>query len=244
MFFDLQVCGGWDSSLWAEDMDHSEGDGTILADEMDCRSHNSSPVRRRAQQRLNRVRGALNRSCSVPDSNNPPCLSPPTHGDISIPISDLTEIGADEHLSCKSMWSNRLQRLNRGKSCESYPHSSAEDYVNSVMDVPENKDAEETLCSGETKSQECHECESNDCVQSLSSSCQDLDSSGDQSSLNHGLYIPNNHMTKSMLCLNEESQDEVSQCQMALTSTLWLWLLSDFITAMTGVIMEALAVCQ
>ncbi|GLD56043.1 protein very KIND, partial [Lates japonicus] len=227
-----QVCGGWDSSLWAEDMDHSEGDGTILADEMDCRSHNSSPVRRRAQQRLNRVRGALNRSCSVPDSNNPPCLSPPTHGDISIPISDLTEIGADEHLSCKSVWSNRLQRLNRGKSCESYPHSSAEDYVNSVMDSQmsqENKDAEETLCSGETKSQECHESESNDCTQSLSSSCQDLDSSGDQSSLNHALYIPNNHMTKSMLCLNEESQDEwislrelLSRCGRRLTvNELW-----------------------
>ncbi|XP_023281710.1 protein very KIND [Seriola lalandi dorsalis] len=209
-----QVCAGWDSSLWAEDMDNSEGDGMILADEMDCRSHNSSPVRRRAQQRLNRVRGALNRSCSVPDSNNPPCLSPPPHGDISIPVSDLTEIGADEHSSCKSMWSNRLQRLNRGRSCESYPHSSTEDYVNSVVDnqmSQENKDAAETLCSGETESQECHESES-ECIQDLASSCQDLemdqDSSGDQRSSNNSLYIPNNHMTKSMLCLNEESQDE------------------------------------
>ncbi|XP_040905822.1 kinase non-catalytic C-lobe domain-containing protein 1 [Toxotes jaculatrix] len=210
-----QVCGGWDSSLWAEDMDNCEGDDMILADEMDCRSHNSSPVRRRAQQRLNRVRGALNRSCSVPDSNNPPSLSPPTHGDISIPVSDLTEIGADEHLSCKSVWSNRLQRLNRGMSCESYPHSGTEDYVNSDVDnqiSQEDKDAAETLHSGETKSQECHERESKDCVQDLTSSCQNLemehDSSGDQGSLNHSLYIPNNHMTKSMLCLNEESQDE------------------------------------
>nr|XP_020457199.1 protein very KIND [Monopterus albus] len=211
-----QVCRGWDSSLWAEDMDSSEDDGIIFADEMDLRSHNSSPVRRRAQQRLNRVRGALNRSCSIPDSNNPPCLSPPAHGNISIPVSDLTEIGADEHWSCKPVWRNRFHRFNRGRSCESCPHSSTEDYVDSVVDnqmSQENRD--ETLCSGETKIQECHESDSNDCIQVLAStctSCQDLekeqDSSGDQSPLSHNLYIPNNHMTKSMLCLNEESQDE------------------------------------
>ncbi|XP_026165855.1 kinase non-catalytic C-lobe domain-containing protein 1 [Mastacembelus armatus] len=231
-----QVCGGWDSSLWAEDMDSSEGDGMIFADEMDFRSHNSSPVRRRAQQRMSRVRGALNRSCSVPDSNNPPCLSLPTHGDISIPVSDLTEIGADEHLSCKSVWSNKLQRLNRGKSCESYSYSGTEDYVNSVMDnqmSQEDKDAADPSCSGETKIQECCESESEDCIQDLASSrlCleREEDSSGDQSSLSHSLYIHNNHMTKSMLCLNEESQDEwislrelLSRCGRRLTvNELW-----------------------
>ncbi|XP_035029032.2 kinase non-catalytic C-lobe domain-containing protein 1 [Hippoglossus stenolepis] len=213
-----QVCRGWDSSLWAEDMETSDGDGTMLADEVDCRSHNSSPVRRRVQQRLNRVRGALNRSCSVPDSNNPRCLSPPTHGDISEPVCDLTEIGADEHLSCTSVWSDRLQRLNRGQSCECYPNSRTEDYGNSVVEnqmSQESKDAAEALCRGETRSQEHRESESKDCIQDLSSpftSCQDLEtaqeSPGHQSSLSHGLYIPNNHMTKSMLCLNEESQDE------------------------------------
>lgn len=213
------MCGGWDSSLWEEDMDSGDGDGMILADDLDCRSHNSSPVRRRAQQRLTRVRGALNRSCSVPDSNNPPCLSPPSHGDISVPVSDLTEIGADEHLSCKSVWSNRLQRLNRGRSCESYPHSSAEDCANSAVNyqVSEgNEDAPETLFSGETKIQGSRECQSCNCAQDSASSCtfcQELemeqDSSWDQGSLNHSLYIPNNYMTKSMLCLNEESQDEV-----------------------------------
>lgn len=190
----------------------------ILADEMDFRSHNSSPVRRRAQQRLNRVRGALNRSCSVPDSNNPPSLSPPTHGDISVPVSDLTEIGADEHLSYNSMWSTKFQRLNRGRSCESYPHSSPEDYMNSVVDnqtSQEHKEAAETLCSGDTNIQECRESDSKQCIQDLSyTSCEhperEQDSPADQSSLNHSFYIPNNHMTKSMLCLNEESQDEVS----------------------------------
>ncbi|KAK2823974.1 hypothetical protein Q5P01_021149 [Channa striata] len=212
-----QVCGAWDSSLWAEEMDSSD-DGMILADEVDFRSHNSSPVKRRAQQRLNRLRGALNRSCSVPDSNNPPSLSPPTHGDISVPVSDLTEIGADEHLSSSSVWSNRFPRLNRGRSCDSYPHSGTEDYVISVMDehtTQENKDAAETLCSGERMTQECHENESMDGVEHFASSfasCQGLDrehdSFVDPSSLNLSLYMPNNHMTKSMLCLNEESQDE------------------------------------
>lgn len=242
--FNLQLCGAWDLSLWAEDMDSGEGDSMILADEMDFRSHNSSPVRRRAQQRLNRVRGALNRSCSVPDSNNPPSLSPPTHGDISVPISDLTEIGADEHLSCNSVWSNKFQRLNRGRSCESYPRSSSEDYVNSVLEnqmSQENNDPAETLCAAETNIQECHESDSKDCIQDLISSCTSCqdperkqDSSEDQSSLNHSLYIPNNHMTKSMLCLNEESQDEVSRCQTAVTSTEWFCgCISDFIEVLS-----------
>lgn len=169
------------------------------------------------------MRGALNRSCSVPDSNNPPCFSPPSHGDISIPVSDLTEIGADEHLSCKSVWSNRLQRFSRGKSCETYPHCNSEDCWEMSR---ETEDAAETE---HTNIQECHESQCEECAQDFiqdfvqevqdSSSCTSLnmeqDSSEDQTSLNHSLYIPNNYMTKSMLFLNEESQDEVSHCQTA-----------------------------
>ncbi|XP_041644848.1 kinase non-catalytic C-lobe domain-containing protein 1 [Cheilinus undulatus] len=231
-----QVCGGWDSSLWAEDMDGSEGDGLIFADELDCRSYNSSPVRRRAQQRLTRGRGALNRSCSVPDSNNPPCLSPAAHGDISVPVSDLSEIGADEQVSCRSVWSNRLTRLEWGQSCECYPHSSSEDYGNSFVDrkmLQDKEGAAETLYIEETNTENL-ECESKNCLEHTESpcaSCQDLkqDSSEDQSSLNHSLYIPNNHMTKSMLCLNEETQDEwislrelLSRCERRLTvNELW-----------------------
>ncbi|XP_075330809.1 kinase non-catalytic C-lobe domain-containing protein 1 isoform X2 [Odontesthes bonariensis] len=207
----LQVCGGWDSSLWAEDMENSDGDGMALTDEMDCRSHNSSPVRRRAQQRLIRARGALNRSCSVPDSNNPPCLSTPSpHGDISVPISDLTEIGEDEHLCSDSMWSKRLQTLNRVKSCESYSHCSAEDSKEEPL-----RNEHVAVCIRETNIQECHESHCKRSIQDLATShtsYQDLDieqdSLEDQSTLNHSLYIPNNYMTKSMLCLNEESQDE------------------------------------
>lgn len=194
-------------------------------EELDCRSQNSSPVRRRAQQRFSRVRGALNRSCSVPDSNNPPSLTPTPHGDISIPVSDLTEIGADEHLSCESVWNNRHKILDRGKSCESYAYNSIEDCLNSFVGNQMSQEIEDTtmpLCSAEAKIRDHHESESTNCAQDSASSrpsCCDLevecDSSGEQSSLNHSLYIPNNHMTKSMLCLNEESQDEVSQCQKA-----------------------------
>lgn len=67
------------------------------------------------------------------------------------------------------------------------------------------------------------DCDSEDCTQDSASSCtscQELDmeqdSSEDQSSFNHTLYIPNNYMTKSMLCLNEESQHEVRQCLLVL----------------------------
>lgn len=201
-----QVCGGWDPSLWDEDVDGREGDGMILADEMDCRSHNSSPVRRRTQQRLSKAKGVLNRSCSVPDSNNPPCLSTPPHGDISTPVSDLTEIGADEHFGCRSLWSKRLQRLNRGQSCESYPRYGAED-------------GEETGTRG-ANIQEHRESQSKGNIQGRASpcvSCQELEMEGepseDQSTLNHSLCILNNYMTKSMLCLNEESQDEVRPSQ-------------------------------
>ncbi|XP_028982894.3 kinase non-catalytic C-lobe domain-containing protein 1-like [Betta splendens] len=210
-----QLCGAWDSSLWAEDLVGGGGDGMILADEMDFTSHGSSPVRRRTQQRLNRVRGALNRSCSVPDSNNPPSTPPPTHGDISVPVSDLTEIGADEH---SGAWSDRFQRLDRGWSCDSYPRSSSEGYGSASAENQATQveyDPAETSCSEEANIELGAENGSEHCVQDLVSSCascQDLeakqDSSEDQSPLNHSLYIPNNHMTKSMLCLNEESQDE------------------------------------
>ncbi|XP_076025429.1 kinase non-catalytic C-lobe domain-containing protein 1 [Genypterus blacodes] len=234
-----QICAGWDSSLWAEDMDSGEGDCALM-EELDFRSQNSSPVRRRAQQRLSRGRGALNRSCSVPDSNNPPSLAPTPHGDISVPVSDLTEIGADEHLSCKSsVWNNRHQILDRGKSCESYAYNSIEDCLNSFIEnqmSQELEDPTEPLCRTEANDDVQQESESTNSDQDSASSrpsCCDLDveqdSSGEQRSLNHSLYTLNNHMTKSMLCLNEESQDEwislrelLSRCGQRLTvNELW-----------------------
>lgn len=175
----MQVCRGWDSSLWAEDAE--EGRALILADDLD------SPVRRRAQQRQNRARGPLNRSCSVPDSNNPPCLCP--RGDISVPVCDLTEIGPEEPSGCGSAWSSRRDRFNRGQSCDSYPLNNAEETLRSG-----DEDTSRTFPSEETKVE----------------APQRVDHESDRGRPDRSLYVPNNHMTKSMLCLNEESQDEVS----------------------------------
>lgn len=192
----VQVCRGWDSSLWAEDV--HEGGVMIQAEDLDCRSHGGSPVRRRAQERQNRARGPLNRSCSVPDSNNPPC--PPPHGDISVPVCDLTEIGAEEPSSCNSPWSSRRDMFNRGQSCDSCPLNNAEGTPPSGLVSEGNEDTAEAFCSGETKTGAPR--------RFLPEAASPK---SDRSPPDHGLYVPNNHMTKSMLCLNEESQDEVSR---------------------------------
>nr|XP_057906628.1 kinase non-catalytic C-lobe domain-containing protein 1 [Doryrhamphus excisus] len=203
-----QVCVGWDSSLWDEDADSADRSCAGLAEELDCRSHNSSPVRRRAQQRFNRMRGALNRSCSVPDSNNPPCATPPPHANINVPVSDLTEIGADEQLCSKSIWSNRPKKITRGRSCESYPRSSAEDC--SVADYHirsrrrTNEDAVKSSCYGEPHLSYNKFKEGS---QNLTSSYTDLEQE-DEISKNHKHNATNNYMTKSMLFLNEEWQDK------------------------------------
>lgn len=215
----MQVCQGWDLSLWAEDLESSDGDIMILADDLDCRSYNSSPVKRRPQQRLNRGRGALNRSCSVPDSNNPPCFLLPTHGDISVPVSDLTEIGAEG-----PPWGDRPQRLNRGKSCESYPHRRTEEAAGS----PDNQmEKSEMFFCGEER-----EVQGNRTLQdSTSVSCQEAE----QGSPTHrSLNVPNNHMTKSMLCLNEESQDEVRLCNV-IPGICFFWLVFLQIVPGSGV---------
>ncbi|XP_033836120.1 kinase non-catalytic C-lobe domain-containing protein 1 [Periophthalmus magnuspinnatus] len=200
-----QVCTGWDSSLWAEDMDSGIGHSMNFRDELDFRSFDSSPVMRRSQARCNRIRGALNRSCSVPDSNNPPLLSPKSCGDISIPVSDLSEIGGDEDQP-KSTW--KMERLNRGSSCECYTVSTIEDYMNSTMGCYNSRESlNEPLHIEEVNREEDREEEGERDLLSLCNSCQDLEQDSCGNSLNNGLCT-NNHMTKSMLCLNEESQDE------------------------------------
>lgn len=208
-----QVCSGWDSSLWAEDMDSGIGHSMNFRDELDFRSYDSSPVRRRNLTRFNRTRGALNRSCSVPDSNNPPSLSPTSCGDISIAVTNLSQIGVDETDPPCATSTRRLDRFNRGSSCECYTVSTIEDYINAKMG-PQNSEESlnEPLHIEEVNSEVRAEEESEEKAEDLSSpcnSCQDLEMEQDScgKTLNHGLSS-NNHMTKSMLCLNEESQDE------------------------------------
>ncbi|KAM9809121.1 kinase non-catalytic C-lobe domain-containing protein 1 [Syngnathus typhle] len=183
-----QVCLGWDSSLWAEDADNADRWRRGLADELDC-----STVTVRAQQRFNRMKGALNRSCSVPDSNNPP-FPTPAHGNISVPVSDLTEIGANEHLSSKCVWDKRSKRLARGRSCESYSRSGAEDCLSSLVDGPPSRRKNEDAVKSSCHFQDCHEDTFEEGSPNLASSGTstaflEYDNSGAQISKEHKRYV-------------------------------------------------------
>ncbi|XP_049592678.1 kinase non-catalytic C-lobe domain-containing protein 1 [Syngnathus scovelli] len=178
-----QVCLGWDSSLWAEDADNADRWRKGLADELDC-----STATVRAQQRFNRMKGALNRSCSVPDSNNPPFPTPP-HGNISVPVSDLTEIGANEHLSSKSVCDKRSKRLARGRSCESYTRSSAEDCLSSLVDGPTSRRKNEDAVKSSCHLKDCHEEGSPNLASSGTSAFLEYDNFGAQISKKHKCYV-------------------------------------------------------
>ncbi|XP_077469732.1 kinase non-catalytic C-lobe domain-containing protein 1 [Stigmatopora argus] len=234
-----QVCVGWDSSLWNEEISDRCHPG--LAHELDCCSHNKSQLRMRAQQKLNTAKWALNRSCSVPDSNNPPCPTPP-HGNITIPISDLTEIEADQHSCSNSAQSSRSKRVNRGWSCESYPCSSEDDCVSSVSEYSIsrriNEEASKPSWHERSHFQERLDHTLKETTQNVASCCKfashnyvdvEYDTLGAQKSKHHKLYMPKNFMTKSMLFLNEESQHEwiplrelLAHCGLGLTvNELW-----------------------
>lgn len=206
------VCGAWDSTLWADGMGDVEEDGCVIEEDifgsqLDSRSQNSSPVRRRAQERAGRVRGVLNRSCSVPDSNNPPTLPPTPHEDISVNVSDLTEIGAEECMGHGSVWSKRGDRETAPYECsDSKQWGSVRDNEMSEGD----RHSHMPICGGKTDSDGQSGTRDDS---TLSRPAQDPEVSVDSAcnvTLNSNIYTPNNHMTKSMLCLNEESQDEVS----------------------------------
>ncbi|XP_030235189.1 kinase non-catalytic C-lobe domain-containing protein 1 isoform X2 [Gadus morhua] len=201
----------WDPYLWAADM---EDDSAPMA-----RWSGPPPPQGRSS------RGVLNRSCSVPDSNNPPSsLAPAAHGDISVPVSDLTEIGPDEDEppGRGTAWSGAARRrrpLDRGQSCECYPMSweYAEDPSTDWRPPPEDseKGAGECTCrsdapmanggGGEGKRDRGDE---GSPVPGRRAERSPGDDDDDGGSLGRLLYAPNNHMTKSMLCLNEETQDE------------------------------------
>ncbi|XP_051773581.1 kinase non-catalytic C-lobe domain-containing protein 1 isoform X2 [Ctenopharyngodon idella] len=153
----------------------------------DSRSQNSSPVHRRSQERRpGRAKRALNRSCSVPDSNNPPAFSPPSHAPISMLVADLSEITEDE--SMPAGWSGRLRRAKPEQATRSSDSGGEELCVPSV-DATVEPDAHETDQSGAGDTQ-------------TPTSLEDGETYADA-----GL-CSSNHMNKSILCLNEEYQNE------------------------------------
>ncbi|CDQ79901.1 unnamed protein product [Oncorhynchus mykiss] len=156
-------------------------------------------------KRAGRVRGVLNRSCSVPDSNNPPAFPPAPHGDISVNVSDLTEIGAEECMGHGSVWSTRGDREKAPYECND---SEQWDSARDSETLEGERDSTLPICGAETDS----DSQSGTRDETSSSRpAQDpdmlVDSACNMTSTSN-LYTPNNHMTKSMLCLNEQSQDE------------------------------------
>lgn len=136
----------------------------------DSRSQNSSPVHRRSQEkRPGRARRALNRSCSVPDSNNPPALCPPSHAPISMMMADLSEITE------KESWSGSLRRPK-----------------------PRDSDSE-----GEEEPDAC------ETDQTEAAGARSPGSSEDGETHTDAEVRSSNLVNRTMLCLNEESQNQV-----------------------------------
>ncbi|KAM9477928.1 kinase non-catalytic C-lobe domain-containing protein 1 [Clarias gariepinus] len=159
-------------------------------------SQNSFPFLKMNQDvRWRRSRSALNRSCSIPDSNNPPVFSSPSHTNLSMMVADLSEIGGDESMirqwedhvlkeshktdadRTEQVHSHFIESVNRiNNSTPTYVSvGAAPDYIGQSAVIRDETPVFSTYVEEEIK------------YSSLGCS---------------------NHMTKSMLCLNEESQDE------------------------------------
>ncbi|KAL1263707.1 hypothetical protein QQF64_006446, partial [Cirrhinus molitorella] len=151
----------------------------------DSRSQNSSPVHRRSQEkRPGRAKKALNRSCSVPDSNNPPAFCPTSHAPISMMMADLSEITEEE--SASTGWSGRLRR------------TKAKDSELEDEGIP----SEDAMgCTSEPKACETDQTEAVD-HQSPTAS-EDEEETDEVADL-----CSSNHVNKTVLCLNEESQSQ------------------------------------
>ncbi|KAI4874897.1 hypothetical protein NFI96_034469, partial [Prochilodus magdalenae] len=184
-----RVCNG---SFRSGSVDEYSSGSVLFRDESSlCQSQNSSPTRRRNQERRSgRARSALNRSCSVPDSNNPPVFSPPSHTDISMMVADLSEIEGEE--SMMMHWEDKMLKGQQKKAAQ-----DTDFIVHSV----ESLDGVKTF----TPPQVSIDLDPNDTGQN--GAIGDLSTNVEEEIESSNLCC-SNYMTKSMLCLNEESQDE------------------------------------
>lgn len=165
-------------------------------------SQNSSPFLKMNQEmRWRRSRSALNRSCSIPDSNNPPVFSSPSHTNLSMMVADLSEIGGDE--SMMMQWEDHILKESHKKSAQDEDSGRIEEGLSYAIepvnrinnDTPTHVSIDAVLdCTGYNE------------VVSVETPV--LSSYVDEEMKNSNL-CRSNYMTKSMLCLNEESQDEV-----------------------------------
>ncbi|XP_049337115.1 kinase non-catalytic C-lobe domain-containing protein 1 isoform X2 [Astyanax mexicanus] len=195
-----RVCNG---SFRSGSVDEYSSGSVLLRDTV-CQSQNSSPVRKKnLERRSGRARSALNRSCSVPDSNNPPVFSPPSHTDISMMVADLSEIGEEERLGMH--WEEHMLKEAQKKTA----HDSDSEIKAEVFDHSEKVSSSSPPHISIDPDPDDPDPDPDDTGQGGAvgylSSDVDVDVEEETESSN---LCSLNHMTKSMLCLNEESQDE------------------------------------
>ncbi|XP_072534378.1 kinase non-catalytic C-lobe domain-containing protein 1 isoform X2 [Salminus brasiliensis] len=186
-----RVCNG---SFRSGSVDEYSSGSVLLRDENSlCQSQNSSPVRQKNQERRSgRARSALNRSCSVPDSNNPPVFLPPSHTDISMMVADLSEIGEEE--SMVMHWEDHMLKGGQKKTAQDADSDMKADVSDHSDRINNSSPPHISVDLGPDDTGQGR------AIGYLSTDVEEETESSNLCCLNH--------MTKSMLCLNEESQDE------------------------------------
>lgn len=164
-------------------------------------SQNSSPVLKINQEvRWRRSRSALNRSCSIPDSNNPPVFSSPSHTNLSMMVADLSEIGGEERVMLQ--WEDHMLKETHKKSAQDALGGTEEVLGHSIESLNRISNGTPTHVSIDADP------DYTDQSKVVREETPVLFAHVDEEIKNSNLCC-SNHMTKSMLCLNEESQDEV-----------------------------------
>ncbi|KAF7710291.1 kinase non-catalytic C-lobe domain-containing protein 1 isoform X2 [Silurus meridionalis] len=177
-------------------------------------SQNSSTVLKMNQEvRWRRSRSALNRSCSIPDSNNPPVFSSPSHTNLSMMVADLSEIGGDENIMMQ--WEDHMLKETSKKSALDEDSDGTDEVLShSVESV--NRISNDTPTRVTTNVDP----EYTDQSEVVREETPVLFTHVDEEIKNSNL-CSSNHMTKSMLCLNEESQDEWVSLRELLSHCTW-----------------------